>query len=208
MEPLVVEAFFAVFFAVVVQGHICAKLGSMRGNPGYFLMAHPLMEDEHFTRSVLLMTKWDAEQAEGLIINRISQYTLDQALKGTWPDWPLYLGGPVATDTLYYLHRRPDLIPNADQVGPDLFFGGDFEAVRSAVERGLIDSSEIRFMAGYAGWAPQQLEAELEQESWIVREPSALSSWWNREDLYRSWALEWPDQHKLWLNSPAEPHWN
>jgi len=52
----------------------------MQGKPGDFLVAHPLLEDENFERSVVLLTQWDDHGASGLIVNRLSDYTLDSSL--------------------------------------------------------------------------------------------------------------------------------
>ncbi len=180
----------------------------MQGKPGDFLVAHPLLEDENFERSVVLLTQWDEHGASGLIVNRLSDYTLDQALRGDWPSWPLYFGGPVGTDSLYFLHQRPDLISDGSPVGENLFFGGDFDAMRYAVRNELISADEIRFTAGYAGWSSGQLESELAERSWVLQPSRELRDWWGDDSLYRSLANDWPDDLKLWVNKPEVPHWN
>ncbi|MFZ9156052.1 MAG: YqgE/AlgH family protein [Schleiferiaceae bacterium] len=180
----------------------------MQGKPGDFLVAHPLLEDENFERSVVLLTQWDEHGASGLIVNRLSDYTLDQALRGDWPSWPLYFGGPVGTDSLYFLHQRPDLISNGSPVGTELYFGGDFDSMRYAVRNELISADEIRFTAGYAGWSSGQLESELAERSWVLQPARELRDWWGDDSLYRSLANDWPDELKLWVNKPDVPHWN
>ena len=180
----------------------------MQGKPGDFLLAHPLLEDENFERSVVLLTQWDEDGASGLIINRLSDYTLDQALKGTWPSWNLYFGGPVRTDCLYFVHQRPDLITGGLLVGDALYFGGDFDAMQHAVRHDLIDEAEILFAAGYAGWTQGQLEGELHEGSWVLQPSGSCAAWWKREDLYGRLAQDWPDELKLWVNKPEVPYWN
>ncbi len=180
----------------------------MQGKPGDFLAAHPLLDDENFARSVVLLTQWDADGAAGLIVNRLSDYTLDQALQGEWPSWPLYFGGPVQTDSLFFIHCRPDLIAHGSPVGSNLFFGGDFEAMRYAVANSLISPDEIRFTAGYAGWTVGQLEAELDEASWVLQPSRPSEEWWSNEALYQSLAKDWPDDLKLWVNKPEVPYCN
>ncbi|HAG35180.1 MAG: hypothetical protein ABR83_04205 [Cryomorphaceae bacterium BACL18 MAG-120924-bin36] len=180
----------------------------MQAETGSFLMAHPLLEDGTFSRSLVLMTQVGSDSCVGLIVNKLSEYTLDQALRGDWPEWPLYLGGPVSTDSLYYLHRRPDLIPNSELVLPGIYFGGDFDALREAIDSEWLQPDDITFMAGYSGWAEGQLASELDEGSWVVANGVVQSDWWQANDAYRRLAQGWPDDLKLWFNSPEIPYWN
>jgi putative transcriptional regulator len=180
----------------------------MQAETGSFLMAHPLLEDDHFSRSIVLVTQGSSDTYLGLIVNKLSDYTLNQALQGDWPEWPLYLGGPVSTDSLYYLHRRPDLILNSELVRPGIYFGGDFDSLREAIDSEWLQPDDIKFMAGYSGWAEGQLESELEEGSWVSVNDAVQSDWWYADDAYRTLAQRWPDELKLWLNSPEVPYWN
>lgn len=180
----------------------------MQGKPGDFLLAHPLLDDENFERSVVLLTQWDEEGAAGLIINRLSDYTLDQALEGAWPAWQLYFGGPVRTDSLYFLHQRPDLISGGAILSAGLYFGGDFDAMHYAVRNELLAEDEILFTAGYAGWTQGQLEGELEEGSWVLQSAEHLTNWWKQDQLYQNLAKNWPDDLKFWMNKPEVPYWN
>lgn len=180
----------------------------MQPYPGSFLLAHPLLEDENFSRSVVLLTQVDESSSVGLIVNKLSDYNLSQALRGSWPEWPLYLGGPVSTDSLYYLHRRPDLIPNAELVVPGIYFGGDFDALRESIESDKLQPEDVKFIAGYAGWGPGQLQTECEEGSWVLHSHIPQADWWHSLGAYRSIAQEWPEELKLWVNSPEVPYWN
>ena len=83
--------------------------------------------------------------------------------------FPVYIGGPVERNQLYYIHRRND-IPDSVQITDGIYWGGDFKAVTEMLQAGKILQEEIRFFAGYSGWTETQLDNELKENSWIVGE--------------------------------------
>jgi putative transcriptional regulator len=52
-------------------------------------------------------------------------------------------------------------------VSPGLYWGGDFEKLKMLIEEGMILPGEIRFLVGYSGWSPGQLDDEMEFGSWV-----------------------------------------
>ncbi|MEY3941876.1 MAG: hypothetical protein RIR07_762 [Bacteroidota bacterium] len=180
----------------------------MQPQTGTFLMAHPLLDDGNFARCVVLLTEHNDDGTVGLVLNRPSEYTLSQALVGSWPDWPLNLGGPVGTDSLFFLHLRPDLISGGNEVLPGVFFGGSLDDVQRAAESKALSAEDVLFAAGYSGWSVGQLQAELDEGSWVIQHSLVRADWWQQADLYQHWAKRWPEDLKLWLNSPEVPYWN
>jgi putative transcriptional regulator len=110
----------------------------------------------------------------GVILNRPSTIRMGKfqestaALRAEFPDNPVYVGGPVCTEAITALHNMPGT--EALEVSPGLYAGG-FEGLINASKRGLItnkDTDHIRFAAGHSGWAPGQLEEELQSDSWYI----------------------------------------
>lgn len=135
---------------------------------GQLLVAGPALEDPNFRRTVVLLGEHGEEGAMGVILNRASTITVEEAVPPIGalvdPGEIVYVGGPVQPQAVVVL---------ADFVDPDLaetvvvetvgFLPGEVEDAAAVGElRGL------RVFAGYAGWAPGQLEAELEEGSWVV----------------------------------------
>lgn len=143
---------------------------SQKFDKGLVLAAEPYMEDAHFRRAVILLCDYHKEGAFGFILNKPIEMNIT-ALINDFPDFDseVYYGGPVQTDTIHYLHTKGDLLPNSVEVLPNVYWGGDFDALRMAVDTGIIDSKEIRFYVGYTGWNPGQLKHECKQKAWIVQ---------------------------------------
>ncbi len=136
---------------------------------GSLLISEPFMMDPNFKRSVVLLTEHAAEGTVGYILNHKSEFILKDLIPDCWDaDFQVYLGGPVAPDTLHFIHQSPDKIPGGQELGNGLFWGGDFESLKIQINNYNIKEDEIRFFIGYSGWSEDQLDDELSTNSWIV----------------------------------------
>lgn len=178
---------------------------------GRLLVATPGLLDPNFFRAVVLMVEHSEEGAAGVVLNRPSETELDGPLID-WRDMAsdpplLFVGGPVNTDSAVCLARsahdaRPEgWAPVVDGIGVlDLSLEAD--QVRRGVDR-------LRVFAGYAGWGPGQLEAELEEGSWYVLDADpedVLSSM--PGGLWRFVLKRQGGRLALVANFPADPSMN
>jgi putative transcriptional regulator len=137
---------------------------------GQLLLASPGLFDPNFRRTVVLVTEHNDEGAAGLVLNRRSETVVAEAVPDLLPLVPdedyVYIGGPVQESAVLVLAEFEDPDDAAVLVVDDVGFvpgDGDFELLAGSTRR-------VRVFAGYAGWGPGQLEAELEESSWIVEE--------------------------------------
>ena len=138
---------------------------------GTLLVAEPFMLDPNFKRSVILVCEHESHGTTGFILNRPLDIRID-TLISDFPESkaPVFIGGPVAVDSIHYLHNVGDLLDNSIKVCHGVYWGGDFEKLKFLMENGLIQDHNIRFFVGYAGWSEGQLEEEMQDPSWVLDE--------------------------------------
>ena len=125
---------------------------------GKFLIATPsIMGDTNFHRAVILLVDHKNDGTVGFILNKQLEYTLNDVMDGINFEIPLYFGGPVEDDNLFFIHRSSHLIPNSLYIEKDLYWSGDFETVVAQINKGTLTKNEIRFFLGYSGWTEDQL---------------------------------------------------
>ena len=133
------------------------------------LLAEPFMESPEFKRSVILLTEHNQKGSMGFIINRKLTISPTQAIDDfpTFDDM-LYYGGPVSSDQLFYLHTLGKELEGSIEILPGVFMGGNYDTLKTMIDTKRVNSSQIRFFAGYAGWSANQLGKELKENSWLV----------------------------------------
>ncbi|MEX0704812.1 MAG: YqgE/AlgH family protein [Planctomycetales bacterium] len=182
---------------------------------GQFLIAGKRLRDPNFYKTVVLMVEHGAEGAMGLVVNRPSSMTVAHALSEHFDlpetDDVVYLGGPVEPSALFILHDGEFLDAGEPPVVPGLYVGSSESAfervVRSATEED--SGTHFRIYSGCAGWAPGQLENELERGDWHVLPACAELTLCS--DPYETW-----DQllqkvhaaHRILPDAPPHPEWN
>jgi putative transcriptional regulator len=139
----------------------------MRSLKGHFLIAAATLTDPNFSSSVVLLVQHNSDGAMGVVLNRPMEVTVRQACEdalGTdcQVEGPLHQGGPCEA-LLVAVHTDPSAAET--EVLPGLYFTTTKDRVEKLLE---FPASEMRFFVGYAGWGPEQLEAELEAGSWLV----------------------------------------
>ena len=136
---------------------------------GRLLVAAPPLVDPNFDRTVVLVLEHGEDGGLGIVLNRRSETALDDV----FPEWRelasppefAFAGGPVATDAVIALARRRHVdIEGFVEILDDL---GTIDLADDPLRIGAALGS-LRVFAGYAGWAPGQLEAELHQGAWFV----------------------------------------
>jgi len=139
---------------------------------GRLLISSGGLYDPNFRHTVVLVGEHNADGALGVVLNRASNVTVEQALPPLShlvpPAEPLFQGGPVQPDSPVLLAElaHPEL---ADILvfGSVGFLVGEISAdIRPSILR-------ARVFAGYSGWGPGQLEAEMAVDSWII-EPARV----------------------------------
>ncbi len=180
----------------------------MESLKGRLLVSAGGLFDPSFRHTVVLMGEHDLDGAVGVILNRPMDVTVEDAVAPLAALVPprdrLFEGGPVEPTQPVVLAEldRPGLVdvPVFGSVG---FLTGDIPAeVRPAVLR-------ARVFAGHAGWAPGQLEAELEADAWVVAEPAEDDVFTGSpEDLWRRVLTRLGPPYSTMARIPFDPRTN
>lgn len=175
---------------------------------GKILIAQPALGDSTFNRSVILLTDHNELGSIGFILNKPLNHSVNLYVSELESDFPVYEGGPVEMDKVFYVHNRPDIIRNSVHIVDNLYWSGDYEDVKRAINESLITENQIRFFLGYSGWGESQLQHEIDDNAWIVinNEIDIFQEW--DTNLWRSQMKKLGGEHLLWLNTPADPSMN
>ena len=175
---------------------------------GALLIAKPTVDDTCFSRAAIITVNHSKRGSMGLIINKPSGLTLNEAIDGllTDEDIPLYLGGPVNTELLFYIHTLGDIITGAKPIGNGMFVGGSYDAMKRYINSGAPVNGNVKFMLGYSGWAASQLNAEIGMHDWAVSydvdTAVVLSN--HHEDIWQQLVTRLGERYKMWKNWPSD----
>jgi putative transcriptional regulator len=176
---------------------------------GKLLVATPDLEDPNFFRTVVLMLEHSDEGALGVVLNRPTVAEISEPL----PAWAamaaepavVFVGGPVQPEAAIALGRRAS--DGGEPEGFAALFGdlGTVDLERSP-EAVVPTVDRIRVFAGYAGWGPGQLEAEIEQNGWFVVDAQPSDPWWQQpESMWREVLRRQRGDVRMFANFPMDP---
>jgi putative transcriptional regulator len=148
---------------------------------GQMLIAMPAMNDERFTRSVIYVCAHSSEGAMGIVVNQpaanirfpdlLVQLEVIPAverieLPTKAEDVKVLKGGPVETGRGFVLHSADFFIENSTlPIDEGICLTATLDILK-AIARGNGPQSAILAL-GYAGWAPGQLEHEIQENGWL-----------------------------------------
>lgn len=147
---------------------------SQRPLAGQMLVATPEMQDPRFVETVIYLAKHDATGAFGLVINRpLAKGPIGELLKSFGVDSNdsrdeivINYGGPVGERQGFILHSDDVMLKDSLRVKDGIAMTADPKLIEAAA-RGK-GPKQLLFMLGYAGWAPGQLEGEIDANAWYV----------------------------------------
>jgi len=148
----------------------------MSNYQGKILSSTPAMDDPNFDSALVFIVEHNEQGALGFVMNKVFERALNELVEfSSSPAFPLYEGGPVDRGHLYFIHRRSDLIPGGTPVIDDIYLGGDFQKTIEQINNKNLTSKDIKIFIGYCGWDTGDLEAEIAEGSWEVKEPDVDS---------------------------------
>ena len=186
------------------------KTNNIKPAKGKILISEPFLLDDLFRRAVILLAEHNDEGSFGLILNK----PVDMLLSDVLQDFPVFNsrvfhGGPVNTDSLYFIHTLGDTIENSMKISEGLYWGGDIEVVKELITIGKVNQKEIKFFVGYSGWVSKQLESELERNSWLVANIKAKQVMESAPDkLWNDSVKKLGKDFAYWTNFPEDPSMN
>jgi putative transcriptional regulator len=162
--------------------HAVPALASMEFAPssvgkGVLLVASPNLDDPNFRQAVVLVVEHGPEGTVGLILNRSTKVLLSDALpditvlKGT--SYWLFAGGPVEPTRFLLLLRLKEPPADARLVFDGVYLGRTPRALEKIITQAK-PTETFRAFAGFAAWAPRQLEAEMLLGAWGILPPDSV----------------------------------
>lgn len=177
---------------------------------GKLLISEPFLQDVNFGRSVILLIDHGNEGTMGIIMNKQLPLLVNDVIQEFkyLNDIPLYRGGPVSTDTLFYLHTLPD-IEGSIKIGEGTYLNGEFDSIKRYVLQGNPIEGKIRFFLGYSGWEAEQLKHEIQENTWLIGQADMDSLMNNPiKDMWKTSLGKLGKKYETWSRYPEIPSLN
>jgi putative transcriptional regulator len=161
------------------------------------LVARPTLQGAYSQTALIVVPMGDKHI--GFILNRSTGRPMASVFPEHGPSKnvqdPIYFGGPEASDALFALLQRNPGEPSLHLFG-DVYMIANGKSIDRIIEE---TPNEARYFAGFVGWMPRELAAEIERGFWLVGEANAA-------DVFRKDAGEamWQDLSKR-LGQGAKP---
>jgi len=142
------------------------------------IVAQDAVADPNFGGSIVVVMNNLGPAPVGLIINRPTPLTVSRFFpklkRLAQVHDRLYFGGPVEFDTVWYLFRAKTPPAHAIEVCAGVYVSGDQKLLLKLLGREK-PMEGLRIFIGHAGWAPGQLQAEIQGGAWAPRRADADS---------------------------------
>lgn len=176
------------------------------------LISEPFMLDPNFQRSVVLLCEHNDEEGTiGYVLNQPASLLLRDVINDM-PEaaFPLFYGGPVAHDSIHFIHKCPDKLHSGVGLGNDIYWGGNFESLKILIQNGDITPEEVKFFIGYSGWSPGQLDMELSENAWVISNHynPDITFVNHGENLWKEAIVSLGPKYAHVANFPQNPTWN
>lgn len=179
---------------------------------GSILISEPFLQDAYFQRSVVLLIEHNTQGSMGFVLNKKTDLIVNTFFPELeeYPEIPIYLGGPVSANRLFFIHSLGDLIiPDSVKIKDRLYFDGDFEALKRYIQNGHSIEGKVKFFLGYSGWTEGQLGNEISKNSWVVshaaKENVLLA---DGESFWKNSLEQLGSNYEAWTKYPKDPYLN
>jgi putative transcriptional regulator len=134
---------------------------------GFFLISNSTLKEKNFNESVIFVIEHNEEGAFGLVVNQPEEMEYLELMPETVKKgglFKVFKGGPVRQEILFVLYNSYKHHELGEEIIPGVFLGTSIELIEILANENL----PYHIYHGYAGWAPGQLESELEAKTWMV----------------------------------------
>ena len=176
---------------------------------GRIIISEPLLSGNFFGRSTVLLVEHSANGSVGFILNKPLEAKINELFimpTGYIPQ--LFVGGPVGGDSLFYIHTLGNQIEGSTLVKDELYWGGDFEALKLAIASGNVGPGQVKFFVGYSGWSAGQLENEIAENSWLVTDADTSLVMNSDRNFWNESVRNAGGHYETWQNFPEDPNSN
>lgn len=178
---------------------------------GKVLISEPFLNDPNFARSVVLLTHYKPDEgAVGFIINKPTDLKVSDVLDSFMDDQFLFhIGGPVEPETLFFLHTLAAKLDDSHEVFDHLHWSANYEGIQTLISIDQADHTQVKFLGGYSGWSPGQLEEEMKEKAWLISALSAAQIMnGNPHELWRIAMENLGPKFSIMANFPENPSMN
>ena len=187
------------------------RSNSLDPKRGDILLSEPTMGDFYFGRSVVLLVDHsEVEGSFGIIMNKPLNMRLNE-IADVFEDFdaPVYLGGPVAENQIFFMHTLGDLVPDACQIMDGLYWGGDTDTLNTLITTGIANKDNLRFFLGYSGWDSGQLVNELVRNSWLIGKATSHQLFNTPiSQMWKNFIGRMGKEYEMWSRFPKNPEDN
>lgn len=179
---------------------------------GSILISEPFLQDAYFQRSVVLLVEHNTQGSMGFVLNKKTDLIVNTFFPELeeYPEIPIYLGGSVSANRLFFIHSLGDLIvPDSVKIKDRLYFDGDFQTLKRYMQNGHSIEGKVKFFLGYSGWTEGQLGNEINKNSWVVshaaKENVLLA---DGESFWKNSLEQLGSNYEAWTKYPKDPYLN
>lgn len=186
---------------------------SQKLSVGTLLISEPFLPEEQFFRKLIVIIETSSESTSGIIINESLPNSICIAVEDK-PELeltvPLLNGGPVGDYNdkyLGFIYLGPPT-KNSIHLGGEYYYISDIIELIEQIETQFVNLLRTFAVTGYCGWGPGQLEAEIEEKTWIVSDFKDHYMNLKGDIAWKSALKDLGGEFALLANAPEDVQWN